>query len=134
MMGVATPRTTRGQPFTHAPSTNTTARFQLSISVLISFQLPTGAAFSRLVLVAGHAAARRRQREVEKPDATDARLIALLDRAADGQRRLLERLCSARRTSRSHILCVAAASGWHALPDRRQDHQAKEWQEATAGA
>ena len=109
MMGVATPRTTRGEPFTHAPSTNTTARFQLSISVLISFQLPTGAAFSRLVLVAGHAAARRRQRQVEEPDPTDARLLALLDGAADGQRRELGCLGSARRTGRGHLLRVAAA-------------------------
>jgi hypothetical protein len=48
-----------GEPFAHAPSTNTTICFQLSISVLISFQLPTGAAFSRLALVVGDAAACR---------------------------------------------------------------------------
>src|SRR5262245_49842767 len=107
MMGFATPQTTRGEPSTHAPSTNPTARFQLSLSVLISFPLPTGAALSRLVLVTGHAAARRWQRQVEKPDATDARVLALLDGAADGHRRILGRHGGARRTGRGHLLCVA---------------------------
>jgi hypothetical protein len=85
-----------GEPFTHAPSTNTTTRFQLSSSVLISFQLPAGAAFSRLVLVVGDAAACGRQRAIKTPKPTDAWLIALLDGAADGQRRVLERLSGVR--------------------------------------
>ena len=76
----------------HAPSTNTTTRFQLSISVLISFLLPAGPAFSRLVLVVGDAAACGRQRTVKTLDPTDACVFALLDRAADGQRRILGRL------------------------------------------
>ena len=80
-----------GEPFTHAPSTNTTTRFQLSISVLISFFLPAGSAFSRLVLVVGDAAACGRQRTVKTLDPTDACVFALLDRAADGQRRILGR-------------------------------------------
>src|SRR5262245_10302071 len=96
-----------GEPFTHASSTNTTKRFQLSISVLISFQLPAGAAFSRLVLVVGAAAACGRQRAVKTPNPTDARLIAPLDGAADGQRRVLGRFGGARRIGRGHILCVA---------------------------
>jgi len=46
----------RGEPYANAPSTDTTTRFQLSISVLTLFQLPAGGAFPHLVLVVGHAA------------------------------------------------------------------------------
>jgi len=77
-----------GEPFTHAPSTNTTTCFQLSISVLISFLLPAGAAFSRLVLVVGAAAACGWQRTVKTLDPTDAGVFALLDGSPDGQRRI----------------------------------------------
>src|SRR5262245_32720578 len=80
-----------GEPFTPAPSTNTTTRFQLSISVLISFFLPAGAAFSRWVLVVGDAAARGRQRTVKTFDPTDACVFAFLDSAADDERRILGR-------------------------------------------
>jgi hypothetical protein len=81
----------KGEPFAHAPSTNTTTRFQLSISVLISFRLFAGAAFSRLVLVVGDAAAYGRQRPAKTFDPTDAPVFALLDRATNDQRRLLGR-------------------------------------------
>src|SRR5262249_39296455 len=123
-----------GEPFTHAPSTNTTTRFQLSISVLISFFLPAGAALSRLVLVVGDAAAGGRQRPVKTLDPTNACVFALLDRAPDGQRRLLGRLGNLRRTGRGHFLLVAAPCRRRALLDRRQNHQAKERQETAAGA
>jgi hypothetical protein len=78
----------------HASTTDTTTGFQLSTSVLITFQLPAGAAFSRLVLVVSHVAPSGRQRAVKKLDATDAFVFALLDSATNGNRRILGRFGS----------------------------------------
>jgi hypothetical protein len=54
----------QGEPYANAPSTDTTTRFQLSISVLIVFHVPTGGAFPHLVLVVGHTAVSCWQRPI----------------------------------------------------------------------
>src|SRR5262245_194541 len=106
-----------GEPF-RATDKLTTPRFQLSISVLISFQLSPGATLLRLVLVARHAVAHSRSRETKKLDAPDAAPPLLLDCAADGQSQVLGRFSVARSDGGGGVVDLACALVSHALSDR----------------
>ena len=85
----------QGEPF-RVSDTNTTARFNLSISVLIFFHLSAGAAFSHLDLVIDDTVADAGGSEAQNSDLPDATQSRLLDSVAHGQSRLLGRFGIAR--------------------------------------